>query len=80
MTNVSLKAAPTENLERQDLFGLSEPGYYEDGKFGVRIESLVVVTKAETKVPIVRTRGRNVSTVMCVSSLLRTPPDRKSVV
>ena len=28
----------------------SEPGYYEDGKFGVRIESLVLVTKAQTKV------------------------------
>lgn len=26
-----------------------EPGYYEDGKFGVRIENLVLVVKAETK-------------------------------
>ena len=26
-----------------------EPGYYEDGKFGIRIESLVEVIKAETK-------------------------------
>lgn len=25
-----------------------EPGYYEDGKFGIRIESIVLVRKAET--------------------------------
>lgn len=31
-------------------FCLIEPGYYEDGKFGVRIENLVLVVKAETKV------------------------------
>ena len=28
----------------------SEPGYYDDGQFGIRIENLVVVKKAETKV------------------------------
>lgn len=33
-------------------FCLVEPGYYEDGKFGVRIENLVLVVKAETKVRI----------------------------
>ena len=27
----------------------NEPGYYEDGKFGVRIENLVKVVKADTK-------------------------------
>ena len=27
-----------------------EPGYYEDGKFGIRLESLVLVVKADTKV------------------------------
>ena len=26
-----------------------EPGYYEDGNFGIRIESLVKVVRAETK-------------------------------
>ena len=31
-------------------FIFPEPGYYEDGKFGIRIESLVVVKKTETKV------------------------------
>lgn len=29
-----------------------EPGYYEDGKFGVRIENLVLVVKAKTKVMV----------------------------
>lgn len=27
----------------------NEPGYYEDGSFGIRIESLVIVKKADTK-------------------------------
>lgn len=27
----------------------NEPGYYEDGKFGIRIENVILVTKAETK-------------------------------
>jgi Xaa-Pro aminopeptidase len=26
----------------------NEPGYYEDGKFGIRIESVVVVRNAQT--------------------------------
>ena len=26
-----------------------EPGYYEDGKFGIRLENLVRVVKADTK-------------------------------
>jgi len=27
----------------------NEPGYYEDGSFGIRIESLVIVKQADTK-------------------------------
>ena len=27
----------------------SEPGYYEDGAFGIRIENVVLVKKVETK-------------------------------
>ena len=27
-----------------------EPGYYEDGSFGIRIESLLVTVKASTEV------------------------------
>ena len=29
----------------------TEPGYYEDGEFGVRIENIVQIVPAETKVP-----------------------------
>lgn len=28
----------------------NEPGYYEDGKFGIRLESLVLIKKADTEV------------------------------
>ncbi|XP_074604675.1 aminopeptidase P isoform X2 [Brevipalpus obovatus] len=44
------------SVARKDDPGLSEgmilsnePGYYEDGKFGIRIESLILVKKVETK-------------------------------
>ncbi|KAL8615725.1 hypothetical protein ACOMHN_007478 [Nucella lapillus] len=36
------------NLEEGMILS-DEPGYYEDGKFGVRIENCVLVVKAETK-------------------------------
>jgi len=32
------------------LLFIAEPGYYEDNKFGIRIENLVLVKKAPTKV------------------------------
>lgn len=28
-----------------------EPGYYRDGEFGIRIEDIVLVVEAQTKVP-----------------------------
>lgn len=28
----------------------SEPGYYEDGKFGIRLENIVMAVAAETQV------------------------------
>ncbi len=28
-----------------------EPGYYEDGNFGIRIENVMEVVKADTEVP-----------------------------
>jgi Xaa-Pro aminopeptidase len=34
------------HVRRTDIF--SEPGYYADGKFGIRIESIVLVKKADT--------------------------------
>jgi Xaa-Pro aminopeptidase len=27
----------------------NEPGYYEDGKYGIRIENVILVSKADTK-------------------------------
>lgn len=33
---------------------IAEPGYYEDGNFGIRIENCVLVVKAETKVRLIR--------------------------
>ena len=33
----------------------SEPGYYEDGKFGIRLETIVMTTEVETPVSIVIT-------------------------
>lgn len=29
--------------------GLSEPGYYENGEFGIRLENVLVVKEADTK-------------------------------
>ena len=34
------------------LFNYSEPGYYEDGKFGIRLENIVMVKNATTTVSI----------------------------
>lgn len=28
---------------------LSEPGYYEDGNFGIRLENVLIIKKADTK-------------------------------
>lgn len=47
-----------------------EPGYYEDGKFGVRIENLVLVVKAKTKV-MVDGQQLDSSIVKCSSSLIQ---------
>lgn len=33
-----------------ELCSSSEPGYYEDGSFGIRIENVVLVVQAKTKV------------------------------
>lgn len=41
---VSLADVPLE----EGMILSDEPGYYEDGKFGCRVENLVLVTKAET--------------------------------
>jgi Xaa-Pro aminopeptidase len=35
-------------FNRLSCYLLAEPGYYADGKFGIRIENITVVRKAET--------------------------------
>ena len=30
-------------------FHFSEPGYYEDGNFGIRLENVLIVKEADTK-------------------------------
>lgn len=35
--------------EKKKLLFSSEPGYYEDGEFGIRIEDIVQIVEAETK-------------------------------
>lgn len=48
-SSISPKGNPDDpGLEAGQILS-NEPGYYEDGEFGIRIESLVVTRKAETK-------------------------------
>jgi len=47
---ISHKPRPTDPGLREGMILSVEPGYYEENKFGIRIENLVVVTKAETEV------------------------------
>lgn len=46
---ISYKLSPSEVPLEENMILSNEPGYYEDGKFGIRIESLQIVVKAETK-------------------------------
>ena len=47
---VSNGAYPSLHVQERDTnrFRVTEPGYYEDGKFGIRIENVVVVREAVT--------------------------------
>ncbi|XP_074650755.1 xaa-Pro aminopeptidase 1-like [Tubulanus polymorphus] len=38
-----------DNALMEGMFLSDEPGYYEDGKFGIRLETILMVTKAKTK-------------------------------
>ncbi|EQC26615.1 hypothetical protein SDRG_15555 [Saprolegnia diclina VS20] len=44
---MSFKLNPTGLLIGENMIVSNEPGYYEDGNFGIRIESLMVAKKAE---------------------------------
>lgn len=43
-------AHPNDPGLMEGMFLSNEPGFYEDGKFGIRVESIVLVTKADTPV------------------------------
>lgn len=47
---ISYRPYPDDPGLMEGMILSNEPGYYEDGKFGIRIESLVLVKKAETTV------------------------------
>ena len=38
-------------------FFLAEPGYYEEGEFGIRLETIVEVVEAETHVCLLMSSG-----------------------
>ncbi|GFS27148.1 XAA-PRO aminopeptidase 1, partial [Elysia marginata] len=46
---ISFRVSPSEIGLEENMIVTDEPGYYEDGKFGIRIENCVKVVKAETK-------------------------------
>lgn len=46
---ISPKVTLTDVALEEGMILSDEPGYYEDGEFGVRIENLFIVTKAETE-------------------------------
>lgn len=46
---ISARMSLTDIPLEEGMILSDEPGYYEDGKFGIRIENCVLVTKAETK-------------------------------
>lgn len=46
---ISPKVSMTDVPLEEGMILSDEPGYYEDGKFGIRIENLILVKKAETE-------------------------------
>ncbi|CAD5113261.1 DgyrCDS2439 [Dimorphilus gyrociliatus] len=46
---ISYKLLASEVALQENMVLSNEPGYYEDGKFGIRIENLQIVVKADTK-------------------------------
>jgi Xaa-Pro aminopeptidase len=46
---ISWRPYPDDPGLQENMILSNEPGYYEDGKFGIRIENLVRVVKADTK-------------------------------
>lgn len=46
---IGTRAVFNETSLKENMVVSNEPGYYEDGKWGIRIENLVIVKKAETR-------------------------------
>ncbi|KAG7154775.1 Xaa-Pro aminopeptidase 1-like 2 [Homarus americanus] len=46
---VSWRSYPDDPGLQEGMFLSDEPGYYDDGKFGIRIENIVRIEKAETR-------------------------------
>ncbi|CAC5378203.1 pepP [Mytilus coruscus] len=47
--SITVESSPTEAALQENMFFSVEPGFYEDGKFGVRHENIAQIVKAKTK-------------------------------
>lgn len=47
--NISFRPSANEVPMKPGMTITDEPGYYEDGKFGIRIENVLLVTEAKTE-------------------------------
>lgn len=47
--NLYISPLPLTSYSKNVFFFLAEPGYYEDGNFGIRLENVLVVNDAETE-------------------------------
>lgn len=47
---ISYRVYPDDPGLQEGMFLSNEPGYYEEGKFGIRVENIVLVNKADTPV------------------------------
>lgn len=47
--SLTVESSPTEAALQENMFFSVEPGFYEDGKFGVRHENIAQIVKAKTK-------------------------------
>jgi len=47
--SISFKNAPDDPGLQENMFVSNEPGYYEEGQFGIRLENIIRVVEAQTK-------------------------------
>lgn len=53
-SSISNRTNPNDSGIVEDMVFSNEPGYYESGNFGIRIESLVITKKIDLKVSVLR--------------------------